>query len=54
LPVAPAAQQQDARIPKAVNDLDGSREWDRTTDHLHVKDTRLARFQGLTPANDDE
>ena len=38
---------------KVSNGLDGSREWDRTTDHFHVKDKDLAIFQSLKPANDD-
>lgn len=42
-----------AEKAKRVAGLDGSREWDRTTDHLHVKDGTLASFQELTPANDD-
>jgi integrase len=41
------------RIRMVSNGLDGSREWDRTTDHLHVKDMELEGFQSLTPANDD-
>lgn len=53
LPAPAAPQIEAAKIPKAVNGLDGSREWDRTTDHLHVKDLTLAEFQGLNPANDD-
>lgn len=51
---APAATVAEAvKIPKTVNGLDGSREWDRTTDHLHVKDGIGALLQGLNPANDD-
>jgi integrase len=53
LPATGVAAVQPAQIPKAVNGLDGSREWDRTTDHLHVKDGSLVEFQGLNPANDD-
>jgi integrase len=53
LPAPVAATSDAARILKAVNGLDGSREWDRTTDHLHVKDGGLVGFQGLIPANDD-
>ncbi len=53
LPAANVAPSDAQRIPKAVNGLDGSREWDRTTDHLHVKDASLSSFQVLNPANDD-
>lgn len=53
LPAPAATEQQDAKKLKQVNGLDGSREWDRTTDHLHVKDEVAALFQELTPANDD-
>jgi integrase len=42
------------KISMLVNGLAGSREWDRTTDHLHVKDSTLPWFQALTPANDDK
>lgn len=54
LPAVVASSFQGAKINKVVNGLDGSREWDRTTDHLHVKDGGLTCFQVLTPANDDE
>lgn len=54
LPAAVVPSFQGAKINKVVNGLDGSREWDRTTDHLHVKDGGLPCFQGLIPANDDE
>jgi integrase len=54
LPAPSATASEPVKIPKAVNGLDGSREWDRTTDHLHVKDDIGAWFQVLTPANDDD
>jgi integrase len=54
LPAPIEAAEPVAKIVNAANGLDGSREWDRTTDHLHVKDDIAALFQGLTPANDDK
>ncbi len=42
------------RIRMISNGLVGSREWDRTTDHLHVKDMVAQQIQSLTVANDDE
>jgi integrase len=38
LPVDEAGQKEMARIRRYANGLVGSREWDRTTDHLHVKE----------------
>jgi integrase len=38
LPTPFVTASEQTKIPKAVNGLDGSREWDRTTDHLHVKE----------------
>jgi integrase len=54
LPAQNPAQNIPQNIPKVVNGLDGSREWDRTTDHLHVKDGVVPGFQALKPANDDK
>jgi len=54
LPAQPAAAARSVENVRQVNGLDGSREWDRTTDHLHVKDGILLSFQTLNPANDDE
>ncbi len=54
LPASNEASNEPQKKLKVVNGLDGSREWDRTTDHLHVKDAGLAFFQAFTPANDDE
>jgi len=45
----PAVEQRIAQ----VIDGNGRREWDRTTDHFHVKDTRVAVIQPLNAANDD-
>jgi integrase len=53
LPAPIEPQKEGAKINKVVNGLDGSREWDRTTDHLHVKDDIESWFQVLNPANDD-
>ena len=54
LPTPIEAAEPIAKIVNAANGLDGSREWDRTTDHLHVKDDIAELFHGLTPANDDK
>jgi integrase len=53
LPAPEITNSDQAVILKTVNGLDGRREWDRTTDHLHVKDTVLALIQPLSAANDD-
>jgi integrase len=53
LPAPAQAEVSAMKISMQVNGLVGSREWDRTTDHLHVKDLNLLGFQGLIPANDD-
>jgi integrase len=53
----PATEKDTVRAvenSRVVNGLDGSREWDRTTDHLHVKDLVTDLIHGLDPANDDE
>jgi integrase len=52
-PACGAADPSAGQIPKVANGLDGSREWDRTTDHLHVKEAVDATFQRLKAANDD-
>jgi integrase len=49
--VAPAGPS--FRIRMVSNGLVGSREWDRTTDHLHVKEVELGEFQLLEAINDD-
>jgi integrase len=41
------------RIRMVSNGLSGSREWDRTTDHFHVKEATPYILQRLEPANDD-
>lgn len=48
------SEGQGLRIRLVSNDLFGSREWDRTTDHLHVKEAGPEEFQRLIPANDDK
>jgi integrase len=38
LPAAECGEDRRETFSRVVNGLDGSREWDRTTDHLHVKE----------------
>lgn len=52
LPAAKPAEKEASQVPVAVGEI-GRREWDRTTDHFHVKDTVVQGFQWLKPANDD-
>ena len=52
LPAAQPAEKEASQVPVAVGE-NGRREWDRTTDHFHVKDAIDQLFQSLTPANDD-
>jgi len=53
LPLPAAAAQPAMKISMTSNGLVGSREWDRTTDHFHVKDGGPLGFQDLIPSNDD-
>lgn len=48
-----AAPGPSVRIRMVSNGLSGSRDWDRTSDHFHVKDAVGEQLQSLTPANDD-
>jgi integrase len=54
LPAPKNAELPMAKTSNGSNELGGSREWDRTTDHLHVKGVVLESFQRLISANDDE